>query len=69
MGWSKSRLPGGGRAGKEPCRLDGCELDRRLTGKVCSLTVKVMFVFKPSKLEDKAVSIACTKEHFVYIIR
>lgn len=50
----------------EPCRLGGSERNTGMTGKICSLTLKGVFIFKPSEVEDKAASIACRKECFIY---
>lgn len=64
VGWTNSRLTDG-RAWTQPCRLDGSGLNTGMSRKVCSLTLKVLFIFKPSGDEDKAASILCRKEHFV----
>lgn len=43
----------------------GRGLNTGTSRKVCSLTLKVMFIFKLSGDEGKAASILCRKEHFV----
>lgn len=61
VGWSSSELLDVG----DWTGWVGEGLNTGRSRKVCSLTLKVMFIFKLSGDEGKAASILCRKEHFV----